>query len=173
MFRFPHVLEQIFQQLDDKSLFKCREVARSWQNFIDGRNYPWLRIVNIPTILKRKNSYLHHAARTGQIEPFKTALYEEDNKNIKNQRGQTCFHLACEYGRFDIVQLLLDPERSAINDHGIDLNGKTKYGNTAFYYACFHGHVNVVKILMENATDLSINLSAKNSAGNTAHWRFY
>ena len=169
--RFPHLLEQIFQKLDNKSLFKCREVARSWQNIIDGRNYPWLRIVNIPRILKRRNTYLHLAARTGQIEPFKTALYEEEDKNIKNQRGETFFHLACKNGRLKIVHLLLtnlEFDISGINNHDIDLGAKTKYGNTAFYYACFKGHVDVVKILMENADVFSFYVRAKNSAGNTA-----
>ena len=35
--RFAHIAEQIFQQLDDKSLTNCREVAKSWQKFIDDR----------------------------------------------------------------------------------------------------------------------------------------
>ena len=49
MLRFPHLPEQIFQKMDSESLFKSREVARYWQNIIDGKNYPWLRIVNIPS----------------------------------------------------------------------------------------------------------------------------
>ena len=85
MLKFPHLTEKIFQKLDSESLFKSREVERSWQNIIDRRNYPWLRIVNIPTILKARNSYVHHAAETGQIEAFKTAFNEEEDKNLKNE----------------------------------------------------------------------------------------
>ena len=55
MVRFPHLPEKIFQKLDCEGLFKCRKVARSWLNIIDERNYPWLRIVNIPTILKKRH----------------------------------------------------------------------------------------------------------------------
>ena len=54
--RFPHLQEQIFQKLDNKSLFKSREVARSWLNLIEGRSYSWLRIANIPKILKNRNT---------------------------------------------------------------------------------------------------------------------
>ena len=43
--RFPQVAEQIFEELDNKSLSKCREVAKSWKYLIDQRNYPWTRIV--------------------------------------------------------------------------------------------------------------------------------
>ena len=85
MLRFPHLPEQIFQKLDNENLFKCREVAKSWQNLIDGRNYPWFRIVNIPSILSKGNTYLHFAAKTGQIEAYKKALEIEEDKNIKNE----------------------------------------------------------------------------------------
>jgi hypothetical protein len=57
IFRFPHVAEQIFQQLNDEDLAKSREVEKLWQKFIDERNYPWLRIVNIPTILQDGDTY--------------------------------------------------------------------------------------------------------------------
>ena len=33
--RFSHVTEQIFQQLENKDLAKCREVKKLWQKFID------------------------------------------------------------------------------------------------------------------------------------------
>ena len=50
--RFPHLMEQILQKLDNKSLVKSREVAKIWQEFVDETKYPWVRIVKIPTILK-------------------------------------------------------------------------------------------------------------------------
>ena len=71
------------------------------------RNYPWLCIVNIPTIVQKSNTYRHLAAETGQIGPFETALSEEDDIDIKNMHGETSFHLACKNGRLNIVELLL------------------------------------------------------------------
>ena len=103
MLKFPHLPEQIFQKLDNESLLKSREVAKSWQNIIDGRNYPWLRIVNIPTILKNGYTYLHLAAKTGQIEAYKEAFIGEEAKNIKTKFGETSFLLACKNGRIQIV----------------------------------------------------------------------
>ena len=81
MLKFPHLPEQIFQKLNNESLLKCREVSSSWQNTIDGRNYPWQRIVNIPTILDSRNVYLHLATKSGQIQAFLTAHSEEQDKN--------------------------------------------------------------------------------------------
>ena len=136
MLRVPHLPEQILQKLDDESLSKSREVARPWQNLIDGRYYTWLRIVEIPTILQDGNTYLHLAAETGQIEEFKIAFNEEEDKNVKNDNGETPFHLACAYGCSEIVQYIL---------------------KTPFSRACNEGHTNVVKILAKNARTFRIN----------------
>ena len=89
MLKFPHLQEQIFQKLNDESLFKSREVGRSWKYLINERNYPWLRVVNIPAILQKNNTYLHLAAESGQMDAFKKALMEEEDKNIKNNVGET------------------------------------------------------------------------------------
>jgi ankyrin len=165
MLKFSHLPEQIFQKLDHKGLFKCREVARSWQEVIDERNYPWLCIVNIPTTLQNGNTYLHLAAATGQIEAFKIAFSEEKDKNIMNEHNQTSFHLACMRGRIAIVQLLLLKNNdlkidiNAEDDHGIDVLAKTKFGDTAFFLACILGHSGVAKVLMENADVFSIDLN--------------
>ena len=32
--RFPHIAEQTFILLEDQDIVKCREVSRSWKNFI-------------------------------------------------------------------------------------------------------------------------------------------
>ena len=49
LLRFPHIAEQIFEQLDNRSLTKCRGVSKLWRRFIDVRNLAWIRIVNIPS----------------------------------------------------------------------------------------------------------------------------
>ena len=41
----PHIGTQIFEELDNQSLTKCREVCKSWQELIDNRNIPWKRIL--------------------------------------------------------------------------------------------------------------------------------
>ena len=41
----PHIGEHIFEELDNQSLTKCREVCKSWKEIIDHRNIPWNRIL--------------------------------------------------------------------------------------------------------------------------------
>ena len=105
--RFPHVAEQIFQQLNNEDLAKSREVEMLWQKFIDERNYPWLRIVNIPTILQDRVTYMHLAVQYGQTNMFEIILDKEENKNPKNRHGETPFLVACREGHLNIALLLL------------------------------------------------------------------
>ena len=69
--RFPHLMKQIIQKMDNKGLTKSRVVARTWQEFIDEGNYPWLRIVKIPMTPRDRMGiykYLYLAADYGQID---------------------------------------------------------------------------------------------------------
>ena len=163
MLRFPHLFERTFQKLNIESLFKSREVARSWKCFIKERNYSWLRVVNIPRTLQNSNTYLHLAAETGQIGTFETALSEEDDIDIKNMYGETSFQLACKNGRLNIVELLL--KSTSLN---IDVNARDNYGYTGFFFACQEGHLNVAKVLMEKSVALGIDLNAKDARNPTA-----
>ena len=72
--RFSHLAERIFLNLNNEGLAKCREGGIFWKNFIDERNYPWIRIVNIPTILPHGWTYLHLAVRNGQIDMVETIM---------------------------------------------------------------------------------------------------
>ena len=51
--RFLHLAEQIFEPLDDRSLLTSRLVARSWNDFVDYKDYPWTRIQNMVADLKK------------------------------------------------------------------------------------------------------------------------
>ena len=41
----PHICEHIFEELDNHSLTKCREVCKTWKELIDQKNIPWNRIL--------------------------------------------------------------------------------------------------------------------------------
>ena len=164
--RFPNVAEQIFQQLDNKSLAKCREVERLWQNFIDERNYPWLRIVNIPTVLRYRDTYMHLAAQCGQTDMFEIILDKEENKNPKNYYGQTPFIVACLRGRMNIVLILL----KKYDELKIDLNIEDDDGWTAFHSACSNGHSEIAEMIMKNSSELKIDLNSKDHSGRTAFY---
>ena len=154
--KFPHLMEQILQKLDDKSLVKSREVARMWKKFIDQGKYPWVRIVKFPTMLHGGNSYLHLAAKDNQIDTFEMILNDEADKNLVNYKGYTPFLVACLFGRVRIAELLMKKPAEL----KIDLGRKTHFNETAFHLAC-RSNVEMAEMIMKNSDLLEINLNEK------------
>ena len=71
--RFPHIADQIFEILNNKSLAKCREVHKNWLRFIDDADFPWSRILKkYPT--ENGQTALHIAAKTGQLHKCKLLM---------------------------------------------------------------------------------------------------
>ena len=162
--RFPHLAEQIFQLLNNEDLAKSREVEKLWQKFIDERNYPWLRIVNIPTVLHYKDTYMHLAAQCGQTDMFEIILDKEENKNEKKCNGETPFLVACRKGHMNIALILL----KKYDKLKIDFNVKDNDSRTAFHLACLNGHLEIAEMIMKKSSELEIDLNSKNKYGNTA-----
>ena len=177
---FPHIAEQIFQNLDNKSLTNCREVSQSWKQLIDDRKLPWTQIIQIPTVLKDGKSYLHLAAETGQTVMFKAIFENEDNKNPMSNSslqfnwdlrryvgswGKTPLHLSSEQGHFEIVKLIAQSSiifGTDLNEKGGTING------TAFLMACEKGQAKIAEWLIQKSTEFNINLNAKDENGMTA-----
>ena len=43
--RFPKLAQDIFKDLDDKSLKNCLKVSREWSKFIPNEKFPWERCI--------------------------------------------------------------------------------------------------------------------------------
>jgi len=165
---FPHIAQKIFEHLDNESLALCREVAISWQDFIDDKNLSWIRIVNIPTVLQDDDTYLHVAARTGHKKMFEIIFENEGVKNPQNSIGVTPFHESCEYGHIKIAKLIIQKSKEC----NIDLNNQDKYGRTAFHKACHpydigcwcsdsqNSQFQMVEFLIQKSKEFEIDLNA-------------
>ena len=47
MLRFPHLIDSILKEVDNKSLSKCREVDRSLCDYIDHQKFFWIRRIQM------------------------------------------------------------------------------------------------------------------------------
>merc|ERR1712156_1125776 len=176
--RFPHIVQQIFENLDNKSLTNCKEVARPWQNYIEDRHMTWIRIVNIPTRLDMNSPlpnkhrgtqeyrtmtkmYLHLAVETGETLMFQKLIELEENKDKRTSTGTTLFHYACWYGQTKIANFLM--ERAS--DFNINLSVSDNFGRTAFHLACADGHTEIVQTLLEKSNEFNFDLNAKDKHG--------
>ena len=100
--RFPHLPEQIMEELDFKSLTNSRLVAISWKQFIDAREHRWYPFKNEIADLKKQCwdgvTPFHLACMNCQAELAEIIMKNSAKLNIdlnaKNNDGYTAFHFA-------------------------------------------------------------------------------
>ena len=173
-------MKQIIHKMDNRGLSKSRVVARTWKEFIDEGNYPWLRIVKIPTIINR---YLNLAADYGQIDICEMILQTEGDGKLFHDSVPVPYLIACRNGHLKIAEMLLmnlheliiDLCRKSNNSILLDQSESPKIGpllkimwlEGGFVTACHAGHINVVKMLIDKSVPLELDLADQNIFGHT------
>ena len=75
---------------------------------------------------------------------------------------ETAFHLACNNGCTEIVELMIKSSK----DFSIDLNARThSIARTALHAACYRGQTNTIKIILENWKEFGIDIKAQDKRG--------
>ena len=83
--------------------------------------------------------------------------------NLNDRFGKTALHNACENGKTDIVNLLLDSAR-----HGIDTCPVVTYtsrNETILHLACRYKTLQTVKVLYERSKEIGLDLNKRNHNG--------
>lgn len=110
---------------------------------------------------------MHTAATNGNLDIIKMIIEKlsdgvssiETYLISKNKEGQTCFHIACLKGHFNIVEYFLRDLRIYYFMDQVD----SDY-NTPLILASLNGNLSIVEILLEFGADLN----AKNRQNSTA-----
>ena len=156
--RFAHITEKSFNKLDLDSLKNCREVSRSWENYIDDQNILWNKILEN----QDTNKTLQLACKNDHIKMVKTIIQKSNelsiDLNAKVVFGWTAFQFACINDNFKIAELFV--QKSA--EFNIDLNAKYEYNSSATHFACHFGNLEIVEMLVQKSSEFSIDLNAKN-----------
>ncbi|KAH6819262.1 hypothetical protein C2S51_002865 [Perilla frutescens var. frutescens] len=88
-----------------------------------------------------RNSPLHYSAAQGHHEIVSLLLESGVDINLRNYRGQTALMQACQYGHWEVVQILI---LYKANIHRADyLNG-----GTALHLAALNGHFRCIRLLL-------------------------
>ena len=77
--RFPHLIENIFCELDNQNLVDFREVNRTFRSFIDNGRFRWIRIIrkfigNISNPHKESWNKVLHKTPTQNIQELGKAV---------------------------------------------------------------------------------------------------
>ena len=171
--RFPHLCEQIFSELGNDCLTRCREVCRGWKPAIDNlsilmiQRYTKCSKKLLKTIIKKENlvdlayqiqqlyekypitsskkrmTPLHEAAKVGNFPILELIIENHENINCSDGYGWTPLHWAAESGHLEICQLILPLVT--------EKNQEDKYGKTAFDVAFQNQHWKVCGLIIENS----------------------
>lgn len=89
---------------------------------------------------------LIQSIRTDAISTVREALRSGCDVNSTDSSNRTALHVACAFGRLEIVKLLLSA--------GSHVDASSTSGKTALHEACIGGHCNVLKLLSSEVADL-------------------
>ena len=172
--RLPHIGAKIFDSLDNESLLKCKEVSRTWYDFINDQKFPWVRMIKVYVKesnkmytecpkhwrrLFRKNNVKQVKTFAREIQKYIAMIIEYDCSSLSHvDKGLTPLHFAsmfCHEIDMDIIQRILETE--------VIKNPRDKDGNTPLHIAADKGHLKVFQLIKEMVDDIN----PKNDHGNT------
>ncbi|RWR91329.1 putative E3 ubiquitin-protein ligase XBOS32 [Cinnamomum micranthum f. kanehirae] len=88
-----------------------------------------------------RNSPLHYSAAQGHHEIVSLLIESGVEINLRNYRGQTALMQACQYGHWEVVQILM---LFKANIHKADYIN----GGTALHFAASNGHSRCIRLLL-------------------------
>ena len=151
-----HIAEKIFNQLDRKTRFKCRNVCTSWRDYIDEKTDLWQDSCKRWFVKKVSGGTLclgfyFRALIEGQTNICHLILRHDRNATDKNpiissyNIGLTRpLNVAAEQGNVELCHLILSYPRKP---------KPIKEFDSPLHYAACGGHTNVYKLLTDHYSD--------------------
>ena len=149
MLRFPHILQAIFKELDDKSLTNCRNVSRACCDFIDDEKFYLVRkiqnYVSMKNFLKQWQKVLRNTPTENIKKIFVTVkqFVEYDLSRYKLQWSP--LHIAAAQGHLELCKYIIEKTNNP--------NPKFRNGLTAFHMAASSGFREICELLIDNLED--------------------
>jgi hypothetical protein len=150
--RFPHLAEKILDSLESKSLTTCREVSRSWDNFVSRKKFFLIRFIE-------KVVVFFHVLGDDWKKVFKKATTETImdlrhevgifylRPGLHYHKGLTPSHVAAGTGNLKLLKLIENIAKSK--------NPKDEQGLSLLHYAAQNGHFNIVEHVMTMTKEIS------------------
>ncbi|KAI3321517.1 hypothetical protein HD806DRAFT_502761 [Xylariaceae sp. AK1471] len=98
-----------------------------------------------------KETVLHAAVHSRDADVVRLIVSECQNLHMVDYKRRSPLFLACDYGLFEIVLILLSTE-------GLNVETGDEDGYTPFHAACKNGHANIVRHLLSNT---SVDIASK------------
>ena len=162
--RFPAIADDIFKELNSKSMVKCRKVSVQWQNFIDNQKFIWIRKMkkyseNMEQFYEQwklviRNTPTDHVKEISKlVEQFFDDVLEKDD--ISGRKSQwTPLHVTAFQGHLELSRYIIQKTgyKNPTGSNGI----------TPLHFAAYNGHTEVCQHIVELVDD-------KNPTDNEGH----
>ena len=157
--RFPHIAENIFEELDNYYFIQCKVISPSWKNFMEESKFSYLRLIKTSTNCSKKAmkriSKKANLEDSIQLASDVSKLYDELQMAKFYGKGYividyslTLFHLSAKYGSVSVCQLMMD----SIEDKHPNC-GKSFRGQTPLHFAAENGHISICRLILEKVDD--------------------
>ena len=149
MLRFPHIVQDVCKELDNKSLTNCRNVSRACCDFIDDEKLYWVRKIQNYVSMKNFLKQWQKVLRNTPIENIKKIFVivkqfvEYDLKRKKLQWSP--LYIAAAQGNLEFWKYIIKRTNYT--------NSKTKDGITAFHMAALNGYKEICELIIDHLED--------------------
>ena len=160
MLRFPHLAEQIYGELDNQSLVKCKEVSLSWYHFMNNNKASNVRVIKGYT--NCSNALMKKLAKNNEDVIQISSDLHKIFKNFRREIRQSSWtwmssplHVAAENGYLNAYCLIMEnikdknPSRIYSKPVFIENTHKSKR-TTPLHLAAMNGHFNICESILEN-----------------------
>ena len=150
MLRFPHIVQDVFKELDNKSLTNCRNVSRACCDFIDDEKLYWVRKIQNYVSMKNFLIQWQKVLRNTPIENIKKIFvivkeFIENNLNLKKQQLSP-LHVVGAQGHLEFCKFIIEKTK-------VPNPKRRKDGITAFHLAAHNGCQEICELMIENLED--------------------
>ena len=153
--RFPHVVTEIFKELDDKTLTTCRSASRLCCDYLDNEKLYWVRMIQN----YRKNmgiSYPHwnQILKNTPVELVKELsvstrkFYKDDPSRSEYQWSP--LQIVAEQGKLELFMYVFKKTKKA--KPSINYNGDI-YNTHPLHMAAKKRHEEICKVLIDNSEE--------------------
>ena len=155
--RFPHLGEQILENLDNQSLLKCKQVSRQWSDFITetkALSIELLRKYTFIPVARLKKSLRNHDNRIIQ-KMANCAINEHKNMPTPGNTGQARLikQMVSKKYLHNIQYFLIELMLQNITDENLIKNPNQGF-NDLLFVALSNGHSPICKFIAENLKDM-------------------
>ena len=140
LLRFPSIAQDIFKELDNKSLIKCRKLSVPVQNFIDNEKFIWIRRMqkyngNMEEFFEQWKRAIKNSPVDNVKELSKAAFQFFEGDALIGKRQYAPLHITASKGLLELSKFIIQKTGGKILPKAMQPSGITlKFVDTLLNY---------------------------------------